>query len=110
MSLLCEDTGNVADITVWEQLNVAYSFNTTEIWILNVGSMKFLELPIEWFLSMGWDKERWDRNSHHEFLELFAAREFGKEHAKEIGDILGRYSVSPAQDVSADMIRSWLAS
>ena len=79
---------------MWEQLNVAYSFNTTEIWILNVGSMKFLELPIEWFLSMGWDKERWGRNSHEDFLELFAAREFGREHAKEIGDILGQYSVS----------------
>jgi hypothetical protein len=78
---------------VWEQLNVAYSFNTTEIWILNVGSMKFLEVPIEWFLNMAWDKERWSRNTHQEFLNLLAEREFGKQHAKEIGDILGRYSV-----------------
>lgn len=80
---------------MWEQLNVAYSFNTTEIWILNVGSMKFLEVPIEWFLNMAWDKERWGRNSHQEFLDLLAEREFGHEHAKEIGDILGRYSVGP---------------
>lgn len=74
---------------------MAYSFNTTEIWILNVGSMKFLEVPIEWFLNMAWDKERWGRNSHQEFLDLLAEREFGHEHAKEIGDILGRYSVGP---------------
>lgn len=81
-------------LSVWEQLNVAYSFNTTQIWILNVGSMKFLEIPIEWFLSMGWDRERWVRNSHQEFLNLLAEREFGTQHGQEIGDILGRYSVS----------------
>ena len=80
---------------MWEQLNVAYSFNTTEIWILNVGSMKFLEVPIEWFLNMAWDKERWSRNTHHEFLALLAKREFGEKYAEEIGDILARYSVRP---------------
>jgi hypothetical protein len=82
---------------VWEQLNVAYSFNTTEIWILNVGSMKFLEVPIEWFLNMAWDKERWSRNTHQEFLRLLAKREFGDKYAEEIGDILARYSVSRLQ-------------
>lgn len=81
---------------MWEQLNVAYSFNTTEIWILNVGSMKFLEVPIEWFLNMAWDKERWSRNTHHEFLALLAMREFGDKYAEEIGDILARYSVRPS--------------
>jgi len=90
---------------VWEQLNVAYSFNTTEIWILNVGSMKFLEVPIEWFLNMAWDKERWSRNTHHEFLALLAKREFGDKYAEEIGDILARYSVrrllSPSDDADS---------
>ena len=90
---------------MWEQLNVAYSFNTTEIWILNVGSMKFLEVPIEWFLNMAWDKERWSRNTHHEFLALLAKREFGDKHAEEIGDILARYSVrrslSPSDDADS---------
>ena len=55
--------------------------------------MKFLEVPIEWFLNMAWDKERWSRNTHREFLTLLAKREFGDKYAEEIGDILARYSV-----------------
>jgi len=57
--------------------------------------MKFLEVPIEWFLNMAWDKERWSRNTHREFLALLAKREFGDKYAEEIGDILARYSVGP---------------
>jgi hypothetical protein len=55
--------------------------------------MKFLEVPIEWFLNMAWDKERWTRNTHREFLALLAKREFGDKYAERIGDILARYSV-----------------
>jgi hypothetical protein len=55
--------------------------------------MKFLEVPIEWFLNMAWDKERWSRNTHREFLELLAKREFGDKYAEDIGYILARYSV-----------------
>ena len=96
---------------MWEQLNVAYSFNTTEIWILNVGSMKFLEVPIEWFLNMAWDKERWSRNTHHEFLALLAKREFGDKYAEEIGDILARYSVRTRNSIAIPvlMLRNLLA-
>jgi hypothetical protein len=60
--------------------------------------MKFLEVPIEWFLNMAWDKERWSRNTHREFLALLAKREFGDKYAEEIGDILARYSVRRRQN------------
>ena len=40
---------------MWEQLNVAVSFDMTEIWILNVGDLKFLESPLEYFLSIAYD-------------------------------------------------------
>jgi len=64
--------------------------------------MKFLEVPIEWFLNMAWDKERWSRNTHHEFLALLAKREFGDKYAEEIGDILARYSVRQSLSPSDD--------
>lgn len=66
--------------------------------------MKFLEVPIEWFLNMAWDKERWSRNTHHEFLALLAKREFGDKYAEEIGDILARYSVRTRHSIAISVL------
>ena len=75
-------------------MTIAHAFNTTQIWILNVGTLKPLELPVEHFLSLAWDVEAWEINSHERFLRLWAAREFGEEVSEEVADIMGKYSVS----------------
>ncbi|WWD20430.1 hypothetical protein CI109_104906 [Kwoniella shandongensis] len=77
----------------WEQMNVARAFNTTQIWILNVGSLKPLEMPSEWFLNLAYDSDAWSRNSVGRFLREWAGREFGEEWKDEVGDIMARYSV-----------------
>ncbi|BEJ10592.1 hypothetical protein CspHIS471_0100140 [Cutaneotrichosporon sp. HIS471] len=85
--------GDVAD-AVWEQLNVALAFKTDEIWILNVGDLKMLEVPLEYFLDMGYDAGRWPRTSLEEYLSLRAERDFGAgKLAGEIADIMAMYSV-----------------
>ncbi|BEJ01309.1 hypothetical protein CcaverHIS631_0511660 [Cutaneotrichosporon cavernicola] len=85
--------GDVAD-AVWEQLNVALAFKTDEIWILNVGDLKMLEVPLEYFLDMAYDAGRWPRISLEEYLSLRAERDFGAgKLAGEIADIMARYSV-----------------
>ncbi|WVR07937.1 hypothetical protein IAU60_004980 [Kwoniella sp. DSM 27419] len=77
----------------WEQMNLARSFNTTQIWILNVGSLKPLEMPTEHFLSLAYDSDAWPRNSVNKFLTAWAEREFGPEVKDEVADIMGRYSL-----------------
>lgn len=81
--------------TVWEQLNVAVSFKTNNIWILNVGDLKTLEIPLEYFLDLAYDAGRWPRDSLLEYLSLRAQRDFGvdAETAKEVADISAMYSV-----------------
>ena len=79
---------------MWEQLNVARSFRTDKIWILNVGDLKFLEVPLEWFMALAYDFEAWkEPSSLIRFLERWASREFGEEHAAEVGEIMALYSV-----------------
>lgn len=80
----------------WEQLNIARSFNTTQIWIVNVGSLKPLEMPSEHFLSLAYDFDQWDRNSARRFLREWAGREFGQETKDEVADIMMLYSVGHA--------------
>lgn len=79
---------------MWEQLNVAVSFEMTQIWILNVGDLKFLETPLEYFLSIAYDAPAIPRNSLMDWLRKTASRDFGDEFADEIAQIIGLYSVS----------------
>jgi len=74
-------------------MHTARVYGMTQLWILNIGDLKMLETPLEWYLSLAYDFDRWPRNSLLEFLRLWAQREFGAE-STEIADILATYSVS----------------
>ena len=44
---------NTIPITkVWEQMNLAYEYGADRIWIVNVGDLKPMEFPIEFFLTL----------------------------------------------------------
>ena len=46
---------------IWEQMHLAYRYGATRLWIVNVGDMKPLELPTQFFLDYAWAPERWPR-------------------------------------------------
>ncbi|WP_075187102.1 glycosyl hydrolase 115 family protein [Teredinibacter haidensis] len=77
---------------IWEQMNLAYEYEANQIWITNVGDLKPMEYPIEFFLTMAWDPERWNQNRLQEFGQLWAAREFGAEFAEEIEALMTGYT------------------
>jgi len=77
---------------VWEQMNLALNYGANRIWIVNVGDLKPMEFPIEFFLSLARNPERWGKENLQEFTEMWAAREFGPEHAAEIADIVTKYT------------------
>jgi hypothetical protein len=77
---------------VWEQMNLAYQYDARRIWIVNVGDLKPMEFPIEYFLSLAWNPERWPHDRIEEFGRLWAEREFGKTYATEIADIVSKYT------------------
>ena len=59
---------------------------------MNVGDLKPMEFPIEFFLSLARDPDRWGKDNLKELRELWASREFGPEHAAEIADIVSKYT------------------
>ncbi len=77
---------------VWEQMHLAWKYEATRMWIVNVGDLKPMEVPIEFFLHYAWNPERWPADSLDKYLELWAAREFGNQHAVEIADIVAKYA------------------
>jgi len=80
---------------VWEQLHLAYAYGVDRIWIVNVGDLKPMELPISFFLDYAWDPGRWPVERLPSYARAWAAQQFGPAHAAEIGAVLddyGRYS------------------
>ncbi len=84
---------NTVPITkVREQMNLAYEYGADRIWIVNVGDLKPMEFPIEFFLTFAWDPHRWPKEAVTEYTRLWAQREFGPEHATEIAHIVSQYT------------------
>ena len=76
---------------VWEQMNLALNYGADRIWIVNVGDLKPMEFPMEFFLSLGWNFPRWTKESIGEFTRLWASREFGPQYASQIAEVLATY-------------------
>ena len=77
---------------IWEQMNLALHYGADRIWVVNVGDLKPMEFPIEFFLSMARTPDRWNQNNLDEFTRQWATREFGAEHATEIAAAMEEYT------------------
>jgi endo-1,4-beta-D-glucanase Y len=77
---------------IQEQMNLAYNYGATKIWIVNVGDLKPMEFPIEFFMTFAWDPQRWPKEKISEFTRLWAEREFGPKYAADITDIVSKYT------------------
>lgn len=75
-----------------EQMNLAYEYGATRIWIVNVGDLKPLELPIEFFLRLAWNPAALPKDKIADYTRRWAERDFGPAHAAEIADLVSRYA------------------
>src|SRR5262249_42655093 len=77
---------------IWDQMNLAYRYGANRIWIVNVGDLKPMEFPIDFFLNYAWDPSRWPAERLAEFTQLWGEREFGRDHAGEIAELITGYT------------------
>lgn len=77
---------------IWEQMHLAWEYGVKNIWIVNVGDIKPMELPISFWLAYAWNPEKINQNQIQPFIEKWATAQFGAKQAKEIADIMARYS------------------
>lgn len=76
---------------IWEQMNLALQYGADRIWIVNVGDLKPMEFPIDFFLNFARDPQRWPKEKLGEYTQLWAEREFGAPHAAEIAGMVATY-------------------
>ena len=77
---------------VWEQMNLALHYGADRIWIVNVGDLKPMEMPIEFFLDLARDPSKIGKDQIGSWTEAWAANAFGPEHASEVANLLAKYT------------------
>ncbi len=77
---------------VWEQMHLAYQYGANEIWIVNVGDIKPMEFPTEFFLDFAWNPENMSAEKLPDYHKQWAEKQFGPQYANQIGDFLNRYT------------------
>ena len=77
---------------VWEQMNLAHQYGANRVWIVNVGDLKPMEFPIEFFLDFARRPGEWPKDSLKNYTRLWAEREFGPTYATDIADIVEKYT------------------
>lgn len=84
---------NVTQIErVWEQMKLTYEHGVKEIWIVNVGDIKPMELPISFFFDYAWNPDAIQAADLPNYYVNWAKQQFGNQYAKEIAELLSLYT------------------
>ncbi|MBO4664991.1 MAG: glycosyl hydrolase 115 family protein [Bacteroidaceae bacterium] len=84
---------NVSQIQrIWEQMLLTYQSGVDKLWILNVGDLKPMEFPIDFWFKMAWNPNQFGNAGNNtelqNYTERFCAQQFGEAQAKEAARIL----------------------
>ncbi|MCL1948324.1 MAG: glycosyl hydrolase 115 family protein, partial [Turicibacter sp.] len=81
----------------WEQLSMAYEYGVRDVWIVNVGDLKFNEVPLAYFMELAYDFETYgtsNKNSVQDFTKLWLEQTFpmaSDELKSDMGQVLHDY-------------------
>jgi len=91
----------------WEQMTLAHDSGNKNIWIVNVGDLKALELPTAHFMALAWDRDSFDTpDSTKTWLKSWSARQFGEEAAEAAAEIMTTYGKLTARHKYEDLSRT----
>ncbi|HJY11892.1 MAG TPA: glycosyl hydrolase 115 family protein, partial [Flavobacterium sp.] len=76
----------------WEQMDLAYQYGVDKIWIVNVGDIKPMEFPTEFFLDMAWNPEKWNAGNLEQYYTQWSKENFDDQYTSEIAQIIKLYT------------------
>ena len=77
---------------VWEQMNLTYEHGANRLWVVNVGDLKPMEYPINFFLDMAWNPAQFNSKNLLKHTENWSEQQFGNQHAAEIARMINLYT------------------
>ncbi len=88
---------------VWDQMSVAYDYGINDVWIVNVGDLKPMEMDISYFLDLGYDFEKWGVNGN-EKIEEYKINWVTQQLGKADGSGLNPEQLAEANQLIADYL------
>ena len=87
---------------IWDQMSVGYDYGIDDVWIVNVGDLKPMELDMSYFFDLAYDYEYYGINGYEkidEFKKKWARQQFyrtdgtgmSEKDCDEIASIIDRY-------------------
>lgn len=84
---------NVTQIErTWEQMRLAWESGVRDLWLVNVGDLKPMELPISFFLDYAWDPEAIQAANLPDYYVNWTKQQFGEHFTTEIASLLALYT------------------
>ncbi len=77
---------------IWEQMNLCYEYGVTKLWVVNVGDLKPMEYPIDFFLDMAWDPAAFNPTNIYDHTVDFAVQQFGPKYGPEAARLINQYT------------------
>ena len=77
---------------IYDQMSLAKHYGADRVWIVNVGHFKGYELPMQYFMDLGYNSERWTGDNIQEYMRTWAAQQFDPAYAKDIAEIMDTYT------------------
>lgn len=77
---------------VWEQMNLTYEAGVKDLWIVNVGDIKPMELPISFFMDYAWNPRAFKAGDLIGYYQKWVKQQFGDLFTKEIAELLSLYT------------------
>ncbi len=83
------DTISLAN--TWEQLHTSYAYGVDRLWVANVGDLKNMERPTQFFLDYAWNPAALTADRIGDWERQYAAQNFGTTAAPAVADVLHTY-------------------
>ncbi|UDD61142.1 hypothetical protein AFCA_008525 [Aspergillus flavus] len=77
---------------VYKELSQAYERGADRVWVINVGDIKPMEIPLSFSMELAWNASRLDFDTIPAYLKALATRDFGEKYADQIATALMEYS------------------
>lgn len=81
----------------WQQMNLSYERGARNIWIVNVGDIKPMEYPLDFFMKMAWNPEAMTPKALEAFPRDWASETFGEALGAEIGEVMAAYGTQASR-------------
>jgi hypothetical protein len=99
-----------APALMWEELHKAWENDVQNLWVINVGDIKPMEIGIDYFSKLAWNVQAFGPDSQPRFLRAFAAESFGEQLAQPMADFLTEFYRLGTIRKPELMDRSWALS